>query len=94
MTSLTSLEDKKSMSIWQLQEAKAKFSEVVRMAESEPQVVTMRGRPAVVIISHQQEYIKLGKPKPSFLELMRSAPLADFEIETERERTEAREIAL
>jgi len=51
------------MGIWQLQEAKAKFSEVVRMAESKPQVVTMRGRPAAVIIS-QREYLKLAKPKP------------------------------
>ena len=93
MTSLTSLEDKISMSIWQLQEAKAKFSEVVRMAESEPQIVTMRGRPAVVIIS-QREYLKLVKPKPSFLELMQSAQLSDSEIEIERDRSRAREIDL
>ena len=81
------------MSMWQLQEAKAKFSQVVRMAESEPQVVTMRGRPVAVIIS-QQEYLKLGKPKPSFLELMQNAPFTDSEIEIERDRSEAREIDL
>ena len=81
------------MSTWQLQEAKAKFSEVVRMAESEPQVVTMRGRPAVVIIS-QREYLKLGRPKPSFLELMQSAPLTDSEIEIERDRSRAWEFDL
>ena len=81
------------MSTWQLQEAKAKFSEVVRMAESEPQIVTMRGRPAVVIIS-QREYQKLGKPKPSFLELMQSALFSDSEIEIERDRSRAREIDL
>ncbi len=35
---------------WSLQEAKAKFSEVVRLAQSEgPQTVTVHGKPAVVI---------------------------------------------
>ena len=81
------------MSTWQLQEAKAKFSEVVRMAETEPQVVTIRGHPAVVIVS-QREYMKLGKPKPSFLELMQNSPWADAKIEMERDRSEAREILL
>ncbi|HVH76379.1 MAG TPA: type II toxin-antitoxin system prevent-host-death family antitoxin [Stellaceae bacterium] len=36
---------------WRLEEAKARFSEVVRLAQSEgPQRVTVRGRDAVVII--------------------------------------------
>jgi len=81
------------MSVWQLQEAKAKFSEVIRMTETEPQVVTMRGQPIAVIVS-QREYLRLAKPKPSFLELMQRAPLTDSEIEIERDRSEAREIDL
>ena len=37
--------------VWSLQEAKAKFSEVVRRAQSEgPQTVTVHGRDAVQII--------------------------------------------
>ena len=36
---------------WKLEEAKARFSEVVRRARSEgPQRVTLRGKPAVVVI--------------------------------------------
>ena len=36
--------------VWSLQEAKAKFSEVVRRAQSEgPQVVTVHGKEAVTI---------------------------------------------
>ena len=81
------------MSTWQLQEAKAKFSEVVRMAETEPQIVTMRSRPAVVIVSHR-EYLKLRNPRASFLDLMQNSPWADAEIEVERDRSEAREISL
>ena len=36
---------------WKLEDAKAQFSEVVRRARSEgPQRVTLRGKPAVVVI--------------------------------------------
>ena len=40
---------------WQLQEAKAKFSELVQKAIDEgPQTVTRRGQPAVVVLSAEQ----------------------------------------
>ena len=40
---------------WQLQEAKAKFSELVQKAIDEgPQTVTRRGEPAVVVLSAEQ----------------------------------------
>jgi len=40
---------------WQLQEAKAKFSELVQKAIDEgPQTVTRHGKPAVVVLSVEQ----------------------------------------
>jgi prevent-host-death family protein len=40
---------------WQLQEAKARFSELVQKAIDEgPQTVTRRGQPAVVVTSAEQ----------------------------------------
>jgi prevent-host-death family protein len=40
---------------WQLQEAKARFSEVVEQAlTGEVQIVTRRGRPAVVVIPYEE----------------------------------------
>jgi prevent-host-death family protein len=40
---------------WKLQDAKARFSEVVRRAQSEgPQRVTVHGKDAVVVISAQE----------------------------------------
>jgi prevent-host-death family protein len=71
---------------WQIQEAKAKFSELVKMAMQSPQFVTARGKPAVVIMS-QKEYEKLVKPKVSFLELMRGSPLNGVDFEFERDRS-------
>jgi prevent-host-death family protein len=40
---------------WQLQEAKARFSELVQKAIDEgPQTVTRRGKPSVVVLSAEQ----------------------------------------
>lgn len=53
------------MKTWQLQEAKAHLSEVVKAATTgQPQEITLRGQPAVVVLSKAQ-YAKLLKPKPS-----------------------------
>jgi len=37
--------------IWQLQEAKARFSEFVRASEKHPQTVTVRGKQRVIMLS-------------------------------------------
>lgn len=52
---------------WRLQDAKARFSEVVRRARTEgPQRVTVRGRDAVVVIS-AEELDRLLPPKSGTL---------------------------
>ena len=53
---------------WQLQEAKARFSEVVRRAVDEgPQHVSVRGEPAAVVLS-EQEYRQLTSKRPSIVD--------------------------
>jgi len=60
--------------LWQLQEAKQKFSQVVQRALTEgPQTVTRHGERVVVIIS-ADEYRRLTEKKPSFLEFLMSGP--------------------
>ena len=50
---------------WKLEDAKARFSELVRRAHDEgPQAVTVRGRRAVVILD-ADEYERLAAPVPS-----------------------------
>ena len=45
--------------IWSLQEAKAKFSEVVRRAQTEgPQVVTVHGKEVVQIVATDRETVR------------------------------------
>ena len=49
---------------WQLQEAKSKFSELVRRTlEEGPQTITRHGREAVVMIS-DEEYRRLAGEEP------------------------------
>lgn len=82
------------MGTWQLQDAKAHLSEVVQRAATEgPQRITVRGRPAAVVIS-EAEYQRLRGPRPSFVELMRSSPLVGLDLDLEREQSPTREVAL
>lgn len=54
--------------VWQLQEAKARLSEVVRRAVDEgPQHVSVRGAPAAVVLS-EQEYRQLTSKRPSIVD--------------------------
>jgi prevent-host-death family protein len=72
---------------WQLQEAKNKLSEVIRCARTEgPQEITVRGEPAVVVISAEEyEKTKPTKHKNSAWEWLYDpdAPkFSDEEMET------------
>ena len=65
---------------WQLQEAKQRFSEVIRSVEADgPQFVTRHGQEVAVIISIA-EYRHLRSAGQDFKEFLRSAPEADLEI--------------
>jgi prevent-host-death family protein len=67
---------------WPLQEAKAKFSELVRRAQTEgPQTVTVHGQPAVVISKVPETSPDISKLSGKELwQALRSGPLFDFEI--------------
>ncbi len=79
---------------WQLQEAKAKFSEVVKLANQEgPQEITMRGQPTAILIS-LKDFEKIKKKKPSLVSFMRSSPLAGVDLKLERDKSPARELKL
>jgi prevent-host-death family protein len=76
---------------WQLQEAKARLSEVIMQASKEgPQTITTRGEPTAVIIS-KDEYERLKHPRESFIDFMRKSPLCGLDIDMVREQTMTRE---
>jgi prevent-host-death family protein len=79
---------------WQLQEAKAKFSEVVKLANQEgPQEITMRGQPTAILIS-LEDFKRIKEKKPSLVSLMRSSPLAGINLDLQRDQSPARDIKL
>ncbi len=59
---------------WQLQDAKNRFSELVRRAQAEgPQTVTVHGKPAAFVLS-ADAYAALTRPLPSLTDYLLSGP--------------------
>ena len=65
---------------WQLQEAKAMFSEVIKASVRKPQIISVRGKDTAVIISIE-EYQKLVRPRRTFFDFIQDSPLRDFNLE-------------
>jgi antitoxin Phd len=79
------------MGSWQLQEAKARLSEVVKKAVKEgPQEITVHGEPSAVVIS-SREYARLKHPKGSFVRFMHGSPFYGLELDLRRDQTLARD---
>lgn len=81
------------MNYWQLQEAKGKLSQVLKRAQTEPQVITLHGKEAGVILSFE-EYKRLTSPKDSLINRLRALSPLETELEIERSREPLREIEL
>ena len=79
---------------WKLEDAKARFSEVVRRAQSEgPQRVSVRGRDAVVVMSIAElERLAPAKPKPALLIFLEGLRLDGLGLE--RELDQGRDVDL
>ncbi len=79
------------MGKWQLQDAKSRFSEVVKKARKDgPQIVTRRGVEAVVVISIE-EYPRLIHPKTNLVTFFKESPLFDSKIDLSRSKDSPRE---
>jgi prevent-host-death family protein len=83
------------MQTWQMQTAKARFSELMKQAaDNGPQEITLHGRPVAVVIS-REEFDRLSGGAASLVEFMQQSPLYDQEdIEFERDQSLPREVAL
>ena len=80
---------------WRLEEAKARFSEVVRRARTEgPQHVTVRGQDAVVVIAVEElaRLLPPVAPQQPLVAFLQGLGLDGVDLE--RERDLGRDIAL
>lgn len=80
------------MHTWQLQTAKAQFSEVVKQAAQDgPQAITVHGRAVAVVISRDL-FDRLSGNQASLVEFMRQSPLyGQDDIVLERDQSLPRE---
>ncbi len=80
---------------WKLEDAKAKFSEVVRRARAEgPQRVTVRGEDAVVVIGVEtlRKLLPAERPREPLVDFLQGTALGEIEIDREPDR--GRDLAL
>lgn len=85
------------MQLWQMQDAKARLSELIRCAEQDgPQDITVHGRAVAVVLS-RADYLRLSGQQGSLLEFMQASPLAAFdddELVFERDAGLTRDVSL
>ena len=81
---------------WALQDAKARFSEVVRKARTEgPQKITVHGREEVVVISVEEYQRAKGEPTGEVLvKAMQDPRVRGLRIEHEGTRAPVRRVKL
>lgn len=73
--------------VWQIQEAKNKFSEVVAEAiKNGPQIITKRGVETVIVLSYD-EYRKVMLSKKKLSDFFRESPLAQADIDLQRDKS-------
>lgn len=82
------------MQTWQLQEAKAHLSEVIRLsAQQGPQILTVRGKEEAVLIS-KKEYERLIGSKPNFFDFMSQSPLKGLDMDWKCDQSPIRDLDL
>jgi len=92
----TRAEGKKPVQKWQLQTAKAQFSELFRRAQSEgPQWVSKQGKEEVVVVAAEMFEQMLRRQQPrTLVEFFRKSPLVGSGIVFDRELDYGRDIEL
>ena len=83
------------MQTWQMQTAKARFSDVVRCAKQDgPQNITVHGRSVAVVLSREL-FDRISGNTESLVEFMQQSPLCGSDdVQFDRDQSLPREIAL
>ena len=84
------------MQTWQMQEAKARLSELVKRAEQDgPQDITLHGRSVAVVVS-RPAFERMSGQAASLVDFMQASPLAglDDALVFERDTSPTRNVAL
>lgn len=78
---------------WTVAGAKARLSEVIERAQTDPQIITRHGKPSVVIVS-AEEWARKTARKGTLAEFLMTSPLRDADLDLERVRDQPRDLGL
>lgn len=82
------------MKTWQLQEAKARMSEMIERAQKSPQEITVHGRPVAVVVS-RATFDTLSQSQGSLVDFMQRSPLRDAnDVTFDRDKSRTRNIRM
>ncbi len=81
------------MHVWQLQEAKAKFSRLIKDSANEPQIISRHGINESIVLS-MVRYKKLIGQKRDVGIFFRKSPLAGLDLDIKRDKSRDREVNL
>lgn len=81
---------------WPLQDAKARFSELVRRVRSDgPQHVTVRGHDEVVVVAAEEfRRLKGDRTGAALIAALQESPCREIDIEPRRDRLPVRDVKL
>ncbi|MCD2174327.1 type II toxin-antitoxin system Phd/YefM family antitoxin [Rhizobium sp. C4] len=68
---------------WTVASAKAKLSEVIERAQTEPQTITRNGKPSVVVVSAEEWQRKTAR-KGTLAEFLMASPLRGRDLDMDR----------
>ena len=78
---------------WTVADAKARLSEVIEQAQTEPQIITRHGKPSAVIVS-AEEWARKTVRKGTLAEFLLASPLRDADLDLDRVRDQPRDVEL
>lgn len=81
------------MHVWQIQEAKAKLTKLLKEAKKKPQIISRRGVEETVIISIEKYKELIGEQK-SIVSFFKKSPLYGVDLTIERDRSFMRDLDL
>ncbi len=85
---------RKPHKVWQLQEAKARFSQLIQEVEQGSyHTITKNGQPVAVLIS-TSEFERIQKHENSLLDFFSKSPFPDLDLDVSRSNDAGRDIDL
>jgi prevent-host-death family protein len=81
------------MKTWQLGQAKAQLTQLIKEAKSEPQIISRHGVNEIVVLD-LKKYQELVSKNENIMSFFHNSPLCDVDIELDRNKTNMRKIDL